>query len=179
MQADINNVQLSAPLMAALYPRLIITGSTEAPGATDPEAAIENETALTANTTIKSLGGNQRQITILVTYPEVQHLPEPVFDYLVKILDACKLTINDVAIVNTYNHPQVTQHQFTAQLNSRIFLLFGVNPLQHGFADMAYFSVQQQNNATVLYATSLNDIEHIVAQKKQLWPLLQHLFLHK
>ena len=166
--------------MAALYPRLIITGNNvPVTSPADTAGIIENETTLPGDTPIKSLGGNQRQITILVNYPEVQHLPEPVFDYLVKILDACKLTINDVAVVNTSNHPTASLNQFIQQLHSRIFLLFGVNPLQHGFADIPLFNIHRQNNTIALYATSLNDIENIVAQKKQLWPLLQDLFLRK
>jgi len=47
-----------------------------------------------------ALGNNQKQVLILVNYTDSQVISDPELSFLLTILNACKLTLNDVVILN-------------------------------------------------------------------------------
>ena len=92
---SLSNISLPGSVIADLYKdKLVQAGSGEE---TAPVAI--NKTATTANN-YKFLGNNQQQITIIVDYEQEAFIPDKHLQFLTKMLEACKLNLGDVAIVN-------------------------------------------------------------------------------
>src|ERR1700722_8659997 len=77
--------------------------------------------------TYKFLGNTRRHITLLVHSPGSGFMPDNQLAFLTKILEACRMTLADVAIVNNATAP-VTITALRQQLQPKIVLLFGVEP---------------------------------------------------
>lgn len=156
---SLNNISLNPQLLAGLYPdSLLETGkSITVP---DPKE-------------LTFLGGNKRQILILVNHPDVPYLPDGELTFLTNILSACKLGIADVAIVNL----QKTDKGQLSDLPSRDIILFGLTPPDIDLPiNFPPFRLQQFNSRTYLYALTLTEVERDKALKMQLWNSLKNLF---
>ena len=69
--------------------------------APQPEPVVEKTPPKPVDTTpYKMLGNNKKQITVVVNCPQDVFLAEGDLQFLTKMLDACKLNMADVAIVN-------------------------------------------------------------------------------
>jgi hypothetical protein len=93
----------------------------------EKNAAVAAEDPLT--TPIKFLGEHQKKILVLVQDPDAVHLNERAFDLLTSILNACKLTIADIALINIANK-NFSLHQILTQVPSDFVLVFDINPTQ-------------------------------------------------
>src|SRR5258705_7089952 len=122
---DLNHIDLPASLVADLYhSSLIEAGDTPA----NAQPVIDDNTA----GEWKWLGNNRKNILLLVEYVGGVNLPEQELGFLNGILAACKLSIDDVAIVNLDNHPGVSYKEFISFFKSRTIFLFGVDPAKFG-----------------------------------------------
>ena len=128
----------------------------------------------------KFLGSNLKKITLLVNSNESFYLPDKDLLFITRMLEACKLNIGDVAIVNHANRAlHITL--LTKQLQPRIMILFGVEPvaIQLPFSFPA-FKIQEYNNCMYLYVPApdmLNqDNEESKILKSKLWVCLRKLF---
>src|SRR5687767_4210449 len=66
-----------------------------------PEPVVANTTPKTADAApYKILGNNKKYITVVVNCPQDVFVPEADLLFLTKMLDACKLNMADVAIIN-------------------------------------------------------------------------------
>ncbi|MBO9631651.1 MAG: hypothetical protein J7578_00940, partial [Chitinophagaceae bacterium] len=126
------------------------------------------------------LGKNARHIAIVVFSPNEAYLPDDQLQLLTKMLDACKLNLGDVAIIN-----QATQVvHFTHlgdQLQSQKVLLFGVQPEQIGLPmNFPGYKEQEYAGCTYLLANPLGDMnqpnEEGKALKGKLWGCLKKMF---
>jgi hypothetical protein len=141
---------------------------------------LEIPTANTQITTIKFLGNNAKQICIVVNIQNEVFISDEALTLLSKMLGACNLTINDVAIVNMAT-AFVTIENIQQQLNATKLLLFSVTAqqLQIPFA-IPNYKLQNYNGYTIVQAIALekmlgnSDAEK--KEKKQLWDCLQQLF---
>jgi hypothetical protein len=77
--------------------------------------------------TLKYLGNNRRHITLLVQAPGSPFLPDDQLIFLTRILEACHMTLADVAIVNFAVTP-VTIADIRQHLQPKSSLLFGLEP---------------------------------------------------
>lgn len=94
-------------------------------------------------------------------------------DLLNNLLAACKLTLNDIALVNF--HGQQTSVQNAAdELNISKVILFGIKP-EPGLTKKKY-EIFNFNNMAFLIADELKDLHRDVEKKKQLWQCLRQLF---
>src|SRR5688500_12573810 len=114
---SLNNLQLHPQLLAGLYNQVLI--ETEAGSVTKPA--------------IKTLGGNKKNILLVVC--DTQHpdaLPDQSLQFLISILKACQLTLADVAITATDGKQELDYKTITSQLGSRQVLLFNLEPVAFG-----------------------------------------------
>lgn len=109
----------STPLAASPAP------AEQSPGPQTPSA--QTPSAQKAPTPLKFLGNNRRHIAILVNAPGTPFLPDNQLTFLTKILEACSMTLADVAIVNNAT-AQTSISRVKEQLNPKTTLLFGLEP---------------------------------------------------
>lgn len=123
------------------------------------------------------LGSNKKQITILVKYEDVQIIPAGQLKFLLDILSACKLTLEDVAIVNNSDNQFANFEEIVSEFSSTIVLAFAINPQDLMLTpDLPLLSINRINNHQLLFAPALDQIEIDLPLKKQFWAVLRKLF---
>ncbi|MCF3111742.1 hypothetical protein LL912_23340 [Niabella sp. CC-SYL272] len=179
---SLNKIDLSPQLVARLYPRsLSIDSTTPAPPAAPQEPAAdafdEQVPAAAAPPDWKSLGGNKKNILVVVHYPEDLHLPDTSFQFLSQLLNACKFTPNDVAIVNRHNYPELDYKEMTSHFQSTQVLLFGITTAAFGLPfEIPPYQVQSFAGLTVVHAPALHELKDDKPAKTQLWASLKKMF---
>lgn len=193
----LNDIQLPASLLTDLYGQMLVLTDDaekvkgkrikeEGPGeALISDVAVEPVAAPTPSTSDLSpsasswqaLGHNQKDISIVVNYAGITHLPDTELQFLTNILSACKLSLADVAIVNYHAHAGTPVRQFLEHFHSKTVLLFGVTPDQFGLsARFPEFQVQQLAGVTYLSSPALEICSADQDLKKQLWTSLKRIF---
>ena len=163
---SLNNIQLSPIILQQLYKHSLI----DLPGYVQPD----EKNALKHFAT---LGNNYKQILLLVSSEDTLYLPDEELNFLMGILAACSLTMDDVAIMNSKKNKEVTYKKITAELNPGKVFLFGVSPAQIElpltFPD---YQVQQYNNQVYLTAPLLSVLKDNKTEKTKLWNCLRTIF---
>ena len=141
---------------------------------------LKNEQALEENTIVKgfsTLGNNRMHILILVDSGESLYLPDDQLNFLLGILAACNLTMDDVAILNVKKNKPVTYKTITSELKPEKIFLFGVAPGQIELpVDFPNYQIQPYNNQTYLTAPPLSQFQDNKTEKTKLWNCLKQIF---
>jgi hypothetical protein len=196
--ADFENLQLNAALIEQLYKNSLVlcTPSNEAAAiaATPVKASTSQEnktnqnltvnatatTTATTNIAIKFLGSNKKQVLIIVADSTAIHVNDAALELLIKVLGACKLTLEDVALVNI--HQQAVQlPQLQAHFQPKKMLIFGVPAVQLAIPfTIPRYRVQAHGSIEYLFANHLDSMltadATAVIEKKNLWTSLKQLF---
>ena len=173
---DLNHIELSPQSVAELYASVLIqSGDNNTIFPNERKEITEKKTI--ADDNWKSLGNNQKNILVVVSNNVAFHIPDNELTLLTSILNACKFTVADVAIVNINNHPDAGYKELTVSFNSRYTLLFGIEPAAFGLPmNFPHFQVQSFNNCTYLFSPALSVIETDRDQKRKLWECLKKIF---
>ena len=171
---SLQNVVLPEAVIAELYKNVaIIVGSNNL--LNQSSGAIESR-----EETIKFLGNNVKNITIIVKYPTDVFLPERHVDFLTRMLTACKLNLGDVAIVNL-GHKFNEISSIKKQLEPNQIILFGVDPFELKLPmNFPHFKIQGYADSAYLTVPSLDllnaDSDEGKLLKTKLWVCLKSLF---
>jgi len=165
---SLDNIQLSKKECQILFAKNLIEKTQDA--VTD---------TVSKEIKINSLGGNQKQILFLVNDSQNKFLPDNEMDLLSNLISACKLSMEDIALVNHYN-TFVNYHQLTENFQSKKILMFGIttSDLELPFS-IPFFQIQPFQQQLYMTAPPLNDFLNNKNLKKDLWISLQKLFLLK
>ncbi len=162
---SLKNVKLPEILIANLYTAPLVDLQNTA------EASASTETGL------KFLGSNQKQITILVNVNDATYLSDRSFAFLTGVLNACKLNMADVAVINIHQSENKYYLDINSMTRPKIKLLFGVSPGEIGLPiHFPHFQVQPYNNVIYLCAPDLTSVEDDKLLKAQLWTCLKSIF---
>lgn len=162
---DLDKLQLSAFSIKNLYQNSMIrlNSSQKSPD-------IENNN-------IRSLGGNEKNILVIIKNPHNAFLDDAQLAFLTKMITACRLSLSDIAIINinsiTDNELKELAHFFKAAK----IIMFGVNSLEMKLPFLIPdFQIQHYNEIQYLSAPELQIIENDQSIKKQLWANFQKMF---
>ena len=124
-----------------------------------------------------TLGNNHKKVLILVESEETLYLPDNQLNFLLGILAACNLTMEDVAILNIKKNPSVNYQRITDELKSEKVFLFGLQPDQIELpVNFPTYQIQKFNNQVYLAAPALSNFHDNKAEKTRLWICLQQIF---
>lgn len=126
------------------------------------------------------LGGNAKGVLVIVIDAENVYLADDALQLLTGILNACKLNMADIAVVNYARYPypfsKLTQ---LMQINYCILFDVSLQSVQLPFS-IPYHQVQPYNNCTFTYAPALQTMlgasEEAKLQKSRLWLSLKKMF---
>ena len=181
-----NSLQHQVPslpdsLLAALYPDTLVS----LPQEKVPHSAVVSQTTTekpvqnTQNSALSSLGENRKGIIIGVDYDDAATIRENDLTFLLNILNACKLGLRDVLILNLHGVPPDTRQHLHHTHPANVFLMFGLNAadlsLPVRFPD---YQRQTFDGLTYLSAPPLHQLEQDAQGKKQLWACLKAIFLN-
>jgi hypothetical protein len=180
MNSELDHIQLSPLIVGEWYKDALLLSPDGPPPAQHPAPPERVPEPAPQPPQYKILGKNNRKITILVQSPDIPFLPDNQLTFLTKILEACRMNIGDVAIVNTATAP-VNIATLKQQLQPTAILLFGLEPtaikLPINFPE---FKIQPYDNCSYLSAPPLTRLvepsEESKLLKSKLWVCLKTLF---
>lgn len=152
---ELNNISLKQGLLAALYKEVLIARSGKYP----------------------YIGGNAKRVLIMVQQDSPRFLSETDFPFLTRILNACKLSLEDVALFNIAHYPEANIEEWMAFFTPRIVLCFGITPLELRLpVDFPLYQLQPWNEGTFLHTAPLCILSADTEERKKCWASLKRLF---
>ena len=119
----------------------------------------------------------KKSILLVVDYEESVHIPDEHLSFLTTILNACKLSLADIALINIKRQPSKEYKAALDEFHSRIVILFDLEPAAFGLPmNFPFFQIQPFANCSFLYSPSLAELEKDKVQKSKLWVTLKRLF---
>jgi len=183
---------LPASVLVSLYKDTLVLPDSEKKDTIIPNKE-EKITATSANNTpievpkvkkstgpLKHLGDHNKKILVIVNDPNSVYLNEADFILLTSILNACKLTIADIALVNIGNQ-ETSLHQILETLPSSIIMCFDVasTDLKIKLPNTLY-KVTELGESNLFFSKALSCMQGTSAEAKlekgTLWILLKKLF---
>ncbi len=163
---SLDNIQLPDFVIQNLFQKVLVDLTTN-----------KKEQLTTATKELNFFGGNKEHILILVNNPDTAFVTEKQLTFLSGILTACKLTLDDVGLLNIATHPAITYKALSDTFSPRIVMMFGILPeaIQLPFV-MPEFQRQSHNNRVYLAIPSLTELENNKDLKRNLWIALQQIF---
>ncbi len=162
---SLERLQLDPFLLAQMYHQPII-----------PEEITVVPAEAKAMPEIKYLGENQKNILLLIQNESEAYLSDESFNLLANILNACKLGMQDVALVNTANYPGARLQDYLTKIPARQAIYFAVNPATLGLPPAQPYEITSFQGIPVLYSDDLQLIATDKALKGRLWMGLKQLF---
>ncbi len=163
---SLDNIQLPPIVLQGLFTDSLV-------GFDNHQPIAEKE----ANKTLATLGNNKQHILIAVACEEAIYLPDDQLNFLLGVLSACNLSMEDVAICNIKKNKNISYKSFEEILKPEKIFLFGVSPadilLPLEFPD---YQVQRFNNQVYLAAPMLSKLYSDKAEKTLLWNCLKQIF---
>ncbi|HET7003683.1 MAG TPA: hypothetical protein VFI33_20315 [Puia sp.] len=173
----INHLRLSSELIAALYPESLVEENRPSPA----NENVRNSKPVADKTpAYHFLGENNRSICFLANYPEGDFLPENQLEFLKKMLTACKLSFNDIALLNIA-HTTFDLADLRLQLHPLIIFLWGIPPesvgLKSGLPD---FNITILDGISIIPVSGPDVMSGNLPEgtefKQRLWNCLKKLF---
>jgi len=126
------------------------------------------------------LGNYEKKVIVLVHDAENIYLTDENLQFLSGMLNACKLNLAHIALINFYNNP-LKFSELKKELKPKYLLLFGISALQIELPfTMPDYQVQQYDACKIVIAPSLPGLNtssaYAVTEKKKLWKSLQKMF---
>lgn len=165
---SLQNIQLPGETLLRLYTMPLVNMETKAKSSVGSIAIPQD---------VRFLGSNKKNITILVNTREASFLTDDSFSFLTGILNACKLTMDDVALININNLKDTAYTGIFTTTRPAITLLFDVSPNDIGLPlQFPDFQMHKYNSVTYLSAPSLTVLENDKPSKATLWGCLKTVF---
>lgn len=159
-----DQVQLDPYFLARIFTQPIIPGK-KAPVATTPAVIPE----------VKFLGENQKNIALFIQNEGGAYLNEELFNLLTNILNACKLGMQDIALINVAHYPAMAFTSWQSAISMKQAVLFGVPPTAMGIEDFPAYQMIAASGCQLLYSDDLQLIAQDKMLKGRLWNGLKQL----
>jgi hypothetical protein len=168
--------QLPDFVIANLYTDLLVLGNDVG------TQKYESSTAIATNNPEKQwyLGNNGKKITLLIKEADVAFINDQHLQFLSNILNACKLNLGDIALVNHQNTALV-YNELKQKVQPKFIIAFDLQPkeIQLPFT-IPNYQVQVHDNCKFLFASSLKtmegDSQEAKLEKSKLWASLKNMF---
>jgi hypothetical protein len=171
---SLNEIQLHGKLLHDLYRDVLISELTDV-------GKLENQAIANENSTgkIRSLGKNKKNYCFVVSYPKETFLPDDKMEVLIKIMQASRLSMDDIALLNTAG-VDLTIEAIRQQFEPLKMVLLGVNPADIRLPiQFPAYKPQSYAGCTYVYADSLDEMDNSTNGRKikgNLWAALKDMF---
>ncbi len=125
---------------------------------------------------VKFLGNNSRHITLLINNKEQTWLPEELFSLLTRILQACGLSMDDVALVNVAFLSKNDLPDILEPLRPEKLILFGSSLVEWTDEPLEKNKIGKLKGCPCLFSDSLQELHDNAQAKKVFWKTLQQFF---
>ncbi|MBC7848996.1 MAG: hypothetical protein H7Y31_04640 [Chitinophagaceae bacterium] len=176
-----DDLHLSPAMIISLYSNVLVSLNENVPQTVEPKPEQAKITEhITASSVYPITGKNQRYVTVLVRIPGKENIADREHNFLMKMMEACKIGIDDIALMNFGIFP-VDIKKLQAELHPKQVLLFGLSTSEIGLpVNFPEFKLQSYDGITYLRAPSLTDLNKASEEgkllKTKLWVCLRELF---
>ena len=170
---SLNRLQLPPRVLADLYKYTLVRAEQDYDTAVAALAPGEPEP-------YKFLGSHQKNISFILSAPDHLFISEQHLAFLSKMLEACKMNLADVEILN-HAHQPIQIALLKQQLDPKILILFGLEPKQIQLPfNSPTLKTQEYDGCTYLYVPPIEELTRDTEQgkllKSKLWLCLRNLF---
>lgn len=159
-----DQVQLDPYFLARIFTQPIIPGKKVT--VADTPAVIPD---------VKFLGENQKNIALFIQNEGGAYLNEELFNLLTNILNACKLGMQDIALINVAHYPAMPFTSWQSAVKMKQAVLFGISPATMGLEDFPTYQVITANGCQLMKSDDLYPISQDKMAKGKLWGGLKQL----
>lgn len=132
-----------------------------------------------ADTVGNTLGEHKKNILILVNYADCATIREPDLEFLLNILNACRLSLKDVLILNIHRVEARDHQSLAVAWKPTTMLLFGIEPSTISLpVHFPTHQIQGFAGIRFMHAPGLQKLGTDDAEKRKLWAALKQLFLN-
>ena len=156
-------------------PKKILTQPTTTTDKSVSAMASQSSGKKDSHTLLPFIGKNKSGVVVVLDVHKGILFKTKEFTLLVKIIKAIKLEVEDCAIINIHDNPQMTSEQILA-LNPSKVLYFGDNLIEKFARTKTVYQVKSVGKVQQFLAENLTIIERDKAKKLKLWKGLQLLF---
>jgi len=126
------------------------------------------------------LGNNGKHIVVIIKETGVAFINDKHLQFLSNILNACKLNLGDIALINHSNNPN-SYTELKQKLQPKFVLVFDLETKEIKLPfTMPNYQVQSHDNCKFLFASSLTkmdgDSQEAKMEKSKLWMSLKNMF---
>lgn len=162
---SLDKIQLPPLVLQELFNKSLI----------DPEIIQPDKASI--QSAIAFLGNNKKNITILVNCNNAKFLTDEELNFLLGILAACKLTMEDVSIINIKDAGKISYKSLSKELHAEKIFLFGVDPSEVELPlQFPHYQLQSYNKQLYLSSPLLSILQDNKAEKMKLWTCLKKVF---
>ncbi len=141
---------------------------------------VNEQKVVNATTPLKYLGDHLKKVIVIVNDPNAVYLNEADLGLLSSILNACKLTLADIALINTATQT-IGLHDILETLPSRLVISFDVNATQLKIKlPGTLYKPIVLGDTHILFSNSLSNMQggdiNAKTEKGKLWIVLKQLF---
>jgi hypothetical protein len=173
----LNNIRLNSFLAATMYKNFIVELNEIQSDEKDITPEPLSEIDPIAETEIKYLGNFKKNILLIVRNPNLAFIPDEQLNFVTSVLSACKLSLDDVAIMNIASSSSTAYNDVQKKFNSAVCILFGVSPSEFSMPiHFPEFQIQPFNKCTFLYTPLLEEMESDKILKSKFWVCLKKIF---
>jgi DNA polymerase III psi subunit len=167
---SLNDIKLTPGIIANLYASVLVATPTA-------KTAEKEINSTSPPQPVKSLGLHKKKVCVLVKEPGAVYLKEEQLNYLTRILSACKLTLEDIALLNVEHVFPIDYKKIQHDFPSTTCLLFGLSPATLELpVDFPAFQLQSVEGCTYLHGPTLDELEPNKADREKLWQSLKKHF---
>ncbi len=126
---------------------------------------------------MRHLGKNEKNILLLVNRETHAFLDDASLSFLMNILNACNISMQDVALINVHGNVDAIYEKLNEQFSPSNIIFFDTAPHLLNFpVQIPLYKIQKYNKQQYLCAASLSELERNTEEKKKLWGCLRAMF---
>lgn len=131
---------------------------------------VENESAY-----FEYLGGNNKYMLIIINETSHQNMQPKQLESLLSILNAKKLSMEDVAILNFYRYPDAKFTALKQFFACSSIVLFGINPAQVDINGVQANQISVHEQTKILATFSFDEMMADTDKKRSFWNEMKKL----
>jgi len=164
---SLNTIEFSRRNIADLYKNNLVELDGDNPPALLPVVQVQ----------WKFLGENKKNVLIVINDADAVHIPDKQLSFLINLLNACKLNLGDITILNFRHYSAEDFNNIISYFKPKTVFLFGVEPAEFGMPVLfPHFQVQSYKESIYLFSPSLQETEPDKILKSKLWVCLKKIF---
>lgn len=159
---SLKNISLDPYLIAQLFNTPIVSPETKAVKSKMPPLSF--------------LGGNKKKITVFINNETNPWLPDDLFQLLTNILQACRLSMDDIALVNAHQNKERKLSDYIHELQPVKIIFLGEYFGEWLNSSLTKNNIGKLEKCDSLWSFSLKEMQTNQQAKKVFWQNLQLLF---